>query len=60
MERLWDEGDCFRQAASDNCSIVDRLLSWLESDDTEFEVIFGYGVCLAAVTYFIGRLFVLC
>lgn len=60
MERTWDEDDCFMRTDIEHCSIVDYILSWLESDDTEFEMVFGYGICLAAVTYFIARLFVSC
>ncbi|MFX4260648.1 hypothetical protein ACOBQJ_00430 [Pelotomaculum propionicicum] len=58
MERTWNEDDSFMKTGTGCCNIVDYILSWLESDDTEFEVVFGYSICLAAVTYFIARLFV--
>lgn len=58
MDRTWNEDDCLMKAGAGNCSFTDRVLSWLESDDTEFEKIFGYSICLAAITYFIARLFV--
>jgi hypothetical protein len=57
MERIWEEEDYFMKAGAEDYSIIDRLLGWLESDDTEFEKVFGYSICLAAVTYFIARLF---
>ncbi len=40
------------------CSFADRVLGWLENDDTEFEKIFGYSICLTAATYIIARLFI--
>jgi|BarGraNGADG00212_2_1021979.scaffolds.fasta_scaffold107727_2 hypothetical protein len=58
MERIWDEDDYFMKVSAEDYSIVDRLLGWLESDDTEFEKVIGYCICLAAVTYFIARLFI--
>lgn len=58
MERIWNKDDYFMKSDAGNYDIIDRLLSWLESDDTEFEKVFGYSICLAAVTYFIARLFV--
>lgn len=58
MERLWNEDDYFMEASTEKYSITDKVLSWLESDDTEFEKVFGYSICLAAATYFITRLFV--
>lgn len=58
MDRTWNEDDCFMKAGAGDCSIADRVLSWLESDNTEFEKIFGYSICLTAATYFITRLFI--
>lgn len=58
MERLLNEDDYFMEASTEKYSITDKVLSWLESDDTEFEKVFGYSICLAAATYFITRLFV--
>lgn len=57
MERILSEEDYFMNIGAEDYSFVDRVLSWLESDDTEFEKVFGYCICLAAVTYFIARLF---
>ncbi|MDD4767820.1 MAG: hypothetical protein PHF87_09655 [Desulfotomaculaceae bacterium] len=58
MDRTWYDDDSFMKADAVDCSFADRVLSWLESDDTEFEKIFGYSICLAAVTYIITRLFI--
>lgn len=58
MERTWNEDDCIMKADAGDYSVVDRVLGWLESDDTEFEKVFGYSICLAAMTYFIARIFV--
>ena len=57
MDRTWNEDDYFVKAEAGDCGIIDRVLGWLESDDTEFEKVFGYSICLAAITYFIARLF---
>lgn len=58
MERIWDKDDCFMKVDAENYNIIDRVLSWLESDDTEFEKVFGYSICLAAATYIIARMLI--
>ena len=58
MDRTWYDDDSFMKADAGDCSFADRVFSWLESDDTEFEKIFGYSICLTAVTYIITRLFI--
>lgn len=42
---------------SSEICIIDKVLGWLEKEDGDVENIVGYGVCVAALTYFIARLF---
>jgi hypothetical protein len=57
MERTWDDNDRYIQIGARDFSVIDRLLSWLERDDTEFEKVFAYCICIAAATYFIANIF---
>ncbi len=36
--------------------LIDRLLDWLEREDGELEILAGFWLCLAAVTYFAAHL----
>ncbi|TEB10684.1 hypothetical protein Pmgp_02135 [Pelotomaculum propionicicum] len=56
MERVWKEENTMINFKTDY-DVIEILLGWLEKDDTEIEKLFGYGLCLAAVTYFVSRLF---
>lgn len=56
MERTWREDSTMLNFKTDYC-VIERLLSWLEKEDAEIERVIGYSFCLAAVTYFISRLF---
>ena len=56
MERVWKEDSTMINLKTDFC-VIDKLLCWLEKDDTEIETLVGYCFCLATVTYFISRLF---
>ena len=56
MERVWKEDRAMIDLKTDFC-IIEKLLCWLEKDDTEIERVIGYCFCLAAVTYFVSRLF---
>ena len=42
---------------SNNFSIVEKTLCWLEKEDSDFEKLVGYGVSVAATTYFVANLF---
>jgi hypothetical protein len=57
MERTWSDNDRFIKIGAEDCSIIDKTLSWLERDDTEYEKVFVYCICLAAATYFIVNVF---
>ncbi len=35
---------------------IEKVLVWLEREDTDVEIIAGYGLCLVVVTYFLARL----
>ncbi len=35
---------------------IEKVLIWLEREDTGVEMIAGYGLCLVVVTYFLARL----
>lgn len=37
-------------------SVVEKVLDWLEREDSELERVAGYGLCLASVTYFLAKL----
>jgi len=58
MDRTLNKDNGFIKTGAGDCSFADRVLSWLENDDTEFEKIFGYSICLTAATYIIARLFI--
>ncbi|MDD3895301.1 MAG: hypothetical protein PHU36_09850 [Syntrophomonadaceae bacterium] len=49
--RVKEEYSCYT-----DFGLIDRLLDWLEREDGELEIIAGYGLCLATVTYFAARL----
>ncbi len=58
MDGTWEED---RRPIKDGAwygSFADRVLVWLEGDDTELEKVLGYGICLAATTYAMARLFI--
>ena len=42
---------------TNNYNIVEKTLCWLEKKDSDFEKLAGYGVCVAATTYFAANLF---
>lgn len=55
MERAWKE----KEACGDfdvEFKIIDRVRAWLEGEDSDLEIVMSYGLCLAAVTYFLARL----
>lgn len=54
--RAWREEDNCVGFSSDFC-VIEKVLGWLEREDSDVERVAGYGLCLAAVTYFIARLF---
>lgn len=55
MERVWREEDNCMEFDSEY-GVIDRVLWWLEREDTDMDKMAGYGLCLAAVTYFVARL----
>ncbi|HPZ44448.1 MAG TPA: hypothetical protein PL078_10720 [Bacillota bacterium] len=57
MEKVWREKDKYLLTLSvSGYSILDRALEWLEKEDSEIEKMVAYGICLAALTYFIAGL----
>lgn len=55
MERaLRSESNCTRYTF--DCCIIEKVLGWLEKEDTDLEKLAGYGLCVAALTYFSARL----
>lgn len=38
-----------------NYNLVERVLYWLEKDDSDLEKVIGYSICLMVVTYFLAR-----
>jgi hypothetical protein len=37
-------------------SVLEKVLDWLEREDSELERVAGYGLCLASVAYFLAKL----
>lgn len=50
--RVKDEYTCYK-----DLGLFDMILDWLEREDGELEIMAGFGLCLATVTYFIAHLF---
>jgi hypothetical protein len=38
-----------------NCNFLDRVLDWLEKDDSDLEKFISCSICLMVVTYFLAR-----
>lgn len=55
MERTWKENGLYE--LSFDCLVVEKVLGWLEREDTEAERMVAYGLCLAAVAYFLAGIF---
>jgi len=55
-ERAWRKEDSCLSFSSNYC-LIEQVLDWLEREDTDAEKMAGYGLCLAAITYFLARLF---
>jgi len=50
----WEEDNC--ADFSFDCYIIERVLHWLEKEDSDIEKLAGTGLCLAAVTYFFAKM----
>lgn len=55
---LRDEDNCtaFTAFSFDYC-IIEKMLEWLEREDTDVERLAATGLCLATVTYFLAEMF---
>lgn len=56
MERAWRKEEHCVGFSTDYC-LIEKVLGWLEREDTDVEKVAGYGLCLATFTYFLARLF---
>lgn len=59
MERVLKKEIVYKVDSCDKCLdelIINKILSWLEKEDSDFDKVLSYGLCLTAFTYFWARL----